>query len=836
MKPLPVETERPPYILEGHEDEIYHELDAKELSGEPEYHTFMRGPVWVFNRAVRWLAAEGGALLCYAEGGDLPLTGEAAVSAWHSAPENRIEPQGEFTLFVKGAETRRRDCAVLPALQLNVEQHPHLELAVAEASADWQFCILIKGRSGAPLLSSGWQVGPRTLTFDLHEALARRGYGLHWAEVHLAIGIWHPAPQQPAALRFRLRLLAAPAVVPCLPVIRTTGCARDEGLPIAALALDGQGHRLGAADVSVHALLPAGKLPLAERDGVWTGRIQGLAKGDYDIALTAEGAVHTQTTLHLRVTDGRFHTYDDAHRSLVRAGQVLGPLSGSYHGTVFFRDAGLTGERIVQGQAAWDAWDRTAPPGEHWHYWEALTERELEERFAYLERCGWNLLHLCQHWGVWERLDAGGHLAPHGAEQLALLLRVAGRHGLAVLQALSHYPYGSQAHHCTTPFQQYYDAGYTDEQWTDPASPFTAMFHRYLADFLSVFRDETALFALSTSGEGDKEAGPARVNATYRFVRSLDPNHLFISEPIFRIQKLPREYYAGWEPAPYGSRLYWIGEAIESEIDLGIEFKLMQLGPVFMAEGSWPCPPLHAHFVGHSDTWHANAHYRTRVRDSLYLGLVYRSPIMLTWDEQCTEDERFILNRVRQQVDWRQPFLAAPIVLRVDSASAVGEGRQTLAAYERHFAALGLMCRYVEGDGALGGQPALIVDARQPYREPAFSPTEREALAHQVPLRVPPGYRASYLWSADRQTLLAYLCNSAAHAEHRYALGLAGVWHRTPQPVPLALSLQHLPGLPLRYRLYDLCGKALVAEGQVSSSIALDLGSTDRDYLLHVAP
>ncbi len=84
---------------------------------------------------------------------------------------------------------------------------------------------------------------------------------------------------------------------------------------------------------------------------------------------------------------------------------------------------------------------------------------------------------------------------------------MAARHGLALLQALSHYPYGSKF---TPVLRQYLEAGYQDSDWTNPDSPFTALFHQYLKDYAALFRDETALFAMSTSGEGDIATNPAR--------------------------------------------------------------------------------------------------------------------------------------------------------------------------------------------------------------------------------------------------------------------------------------------------------------------------------------
>ena len=817
--PCRQEPERPRYVLENHEDDLYHNQEAGGRGDEPEYCALL-GKVWTFNRAMRWARTEGGNIICHCGGADLTLTGEGQVSAWHSAPANVIESDGEFTRFVKKSTASRRDCAVVPSFQFQLDEHPTIEVTVEEATDDWQFVALVKGRAGPPIASSEWQRGAGTAKLDVAVELARRGYSLHYAELHLAIGVWSASAEAESSVRFRVRMPARPALVPCLPVVRTEESARS-GVPIAAVVTGARG------EVQVRAEFANGAVDLAETDGVWTGRLDGLGVGDYLVRLMCEGAVKAQSLLRVRVTDGRFYSYDHAARSLVRGQKPVGPITGSYSGMVYARDAGLPTERLIQGQQQWDAWDRVVPPGARYHFWEALTEAELEERFAYLESCGWHVLHLCQHWGIWERLDAGGRIAPHGAEQVALVLRTACRHGLALLQALSHYPYGEAN---TRPFAQYWEAGFKDEDWQDPDSAFTGMFHRYLEDYVTLFRDETALLAMSTSGEGDIKAGPARVNRTREFVTSLDPNHVFISEPILRLEKLPAEHYEGWQGELHGSRMYWIGDDLDPEFDQAVEFKLLQLGPCFMAEGSWPYPPPHSDFMGIADPWIGTARYRARTRDAFYIGMVHRTPVMITWDEQTTEDEHKMLEEARQLVDWSQPFMAAPVALRVDSSNVRGEGRETLVAYERFFAARPIACRYVTEDGP--ADAALVIDARTPYGEPEL-PGELNAL---MPLGVSPGYSAQYLWSDDRRTLLAYVCNSMGHLRTDITHALCGHVFRAPMPAPLTIELRNLPSGGLQCRVYDLCEKTVFEHMQVDGQAAVPCGVTDKDFLVIITP
>ncbi len=832
---------RPRYLIEGCEDEPYHDIQHGPHGTEPDYYAF-RDQHWTFNRAMRWIEADNGTLICYTEG-SLALTGEGRVADWFTDPANEVtHSAGHLRLAKRSA--RQREAVVLPGLQVNLEQTPVLEAQVGASTAPWQVCVLVKGRSGPPLVAGDWCGGAGSIRLDLATAWREKGYELRFAEVHIAVGVWTETPGTEATLTARLWLPARAAVVPALPVIRTSRVAAD-GLPLAAVVVSADGSLLGADAVSVTATVGGATHALACRGGVWETRARGLPPGEHLARFRASGEVASASELVVRVTDGEFIGYDPARHSLTRAGRVLGPLSGSYQGMAFVREVGTDREAIVQGQEEWDEWDREVPPGEHWHYWEAWTPAEAEARYRYLQENGWDLLHLCQHWGLWEKLDAGGHLAPHGAEQLALILRLAARHGLSLLQALSHYPYGGEhprGAHVTRVWRQYLEAGFRDEDWQDPASAFTDLFHQYLREYVSLFRDETALLGMSTSGEGDfaapgTGAGMARVNDTYRFVTGLDRQHLFVAEPIFRLSRLPAEHCQGWEPPLRGSRMYWMGEDLPAELDLGIEFKFLQLGDCFMGEGSWPCPPLYARLKGYAGTWCGTPAYRTRVRDSLYLGLVHRNPFMLTWDEQHTEDEHRILRELRERVDWSQPWLEAPVVVRVDGTS-VGEaapetrqGRHVLACYEDLFTTVTVAVRYVPAEAPVPSGAQLVLDAREPFAKPSLD----AALCALSPLQVSPGYRAWYCWSQDRRTLIAYVCNSTHH-ECVEGRSLAGRWQRLPEPVPLTLRLGNLPPDNLCCRVYDLNDKCCVREEVVEGAAAFDLGATSHDFAVVIVP
>jgi hypothetical protein len=152
-----------------------------------------------------------------------------------------------------------------------------------------------------------------------------------------------------------------------------------------------------------------------------------------------------------------------------------------------------------------------------------------------------------------------------------------------------------------------------------------------------------------------------------------------------------------------------------------------------------------------------------------------------------------------------------------------------LGCYEDFFSAVPLMTRYLTPEQpAPEGLP--VLDARQPYAEPALP----AALLASSPLQVSQGYRASYLWSADRRALLAYVYNSTHHECLEGRPDLSGNWHRLPQPAPCTVTLRNLPAERLTCRVYSLGAKRCVQELALSGGAVVDLGNSTDDYCLLV--
>ena len=839
--------QRPEFAWTNCEDVLYHDISLPpEVAAAPEFSAFANSPTWVFNRSTQWLRASG-TIVCFDSGGDLLLTGVRQASRWHSGPDNLLSDEGDFTLFTKKSR-RRRDAVILPAFQFRQNQHPVLEVEVAEANTAWQLCITPKGRGGRPVIVTDWQSGPAKLAIDLARELAARGFNWSYPELHIAVGTWNADPLQESRLRFRMQMPGQAAIAACLPVIRTSARSR-EGVPITAVVLDEHGMQVGSNQVRVAAQVAERHIELEEKDGIWRAALQNIALGAHQVMLRSEGRVQAQTWCDIRVTDGEFLSWAPKDRWASRGGKPLGPLSGSYQGTFYFRQAGRPGESMVQGQRAWDGWDRTADDSEHMHFWESLTEIELDERFRFLQQSGFDLTSLHSHWGAWERLDAGGRIAPHSAEQLARYLRIAARYGLAHLQALASGPYATKEieYGGTVPYSRYLDAGFKTEQFMVPGSSFDDLYHQYLRDFAVLFSDETALFGYTAHGEGDFFVGPPRSNDTMRIIREIDKNHAFLAEAVWKMAKLPQEHARGFEQDHFGGRTYWIGVHHPPAADLAVYFKFLSMAGMFLSEGSWPPMPSYIRFHydvmqdgnGSSKCWTGTEHYRRRVRDTLYLGLVNLMPIVNTWDEMFTEDEHLLLRDIRGLIDWRQPFAPPKLAIAVDSVSADLDSSAygLLIKYEQALSRLGVGYRLVNAAERARAGAALVLDGKVNPAELKFGKDGGilpEEILRAIPLEVSSGFSTNHAVTADGGTMMAYVYNTT-RIDHRY-YWLGGSFHRAPTPAALEMTLRRPTDRALRARLYDLGEHRLISDSVFKGSHKFSLGTTASDYFVLVTP
>lgn len=835
---------RPKYVWENREDYMYHERyypDSAKMTA-PEIYAIMRCP-WVFNRSMKWQRNPEGTIIAYSEGTDLPLTGEKQISGWYSDPKNKISNNHNSTTFEKQNTQRRRDCAVLPALQFHIGQHPVIEITVLESTDDWQFVVSMKGRSGAPLICSGWQTGAKTIRFDVAQAFKNKGYDLNYPEVHLAIGTWAKSTESSSKIKFEAKLIAQPAVVGCLPVFRTIQNSIN-GVPLSAIIT-------GASDKSlkVYANVNGQKLEMIKNGEIWKTTAKGLGVGSFHVEFTTNSSSVASSKVLVRVTDGDFWKHIKENNSLKKNNITKSPLTGSFQGTFFFKDAGLASEQMVNSQKDWDEWDKAEAPGEHMHYWESLTRPELHERFSFLNKNGWDLLFLHGHYGVWERFDASGNLAPHGIEQFALYVDEAAKNSLNVEVALSSYPYedcdNKEWTSGTKPYLQTIEKGFKAEDWHNPENePFRTIYHQYLTDFINTFKDETNIFAFSSSGEGDAPHinGIKRFLDTKDVIKGLDTNHIIVSEPVHvfpGITQLPKSIANGYTSDLVGTRNYVVGSVFNPDNEMSIYLRLSKSIPnVYGAEGCWPASNLYSKYTENAgsaayNTWLGSEEYRRNVRDWLYLSLVFRLPLTMTWDENFTADEHLIVSEARKLTNWNQPSEVAKIAVIINDAT-YKKAFPKLGKFEKLFSALAVDYRLIE-DKKQANPGDWVIDPLQKfdslkYSNPANLPV---SIQKTRPFSLSKDYGTRFNLSSDRKTMVAYIINKTNYVHKQY--NLAPSIHRVPVAATFELSMLNIPE-NLNYKLYDLDSKSVVKEGKTQKGAKFLIENTKADYLLIVYP
>ena len=189
------------------------------------------------------------------------------------------------------------------------------------------------------------------------------------------------------------------------------------------------------------------------------------------------------------------------------------------------------------------------------------------------------------------------------------------------------------------------------------------------------------------------------MNLVHDALARYDGHHLVMAEPHHQITRHPNYYReAGWKPLLAGMRTYHIDRAAPEAI--GAKFKLAAMGDLFMGEAastvSWAAITKYMNPEMPIDS------YRRRVRETIYTGLAYRNPILLTLEERIVEDERIVFEQIRKAIDWSTPFQRPPLAIRVDSKLMPVAGRQPLFLYEQALSQVPLEACYVwEDDGTI---------------------------------------------------------------------------------------------------------------------------------------
>lgn len=622
------------------EQYAYHEVRIKsEWQAAPEFFPFFDHPS-ITNRQFAWLEKDG-LIYTYTEGDKLKLSGENAASEWLSEPKNKIIKHKDYTEFYPQSGLRLREAMVIPAFQFNIHQHPIWDVEIESTEVEYQLIVAIKGRAVKPLFCSKWLTGKQAFQVPIKELIDNYSYTLNYAQVHIALVVWKNSLGQKDKVKINLFSKTKEAVIVPLPVIRTLNNAPKK-------------IRLYKADSE-------GKLQkFNRRISVQVGSEQMYVKnGNLELKKNPEGEYKINiegTILQLKLTNGIHWQRSDDHKWKYDD-RILTPLTGTYSSInhVIFDPTGE--EKLIFTN---QDYDKDKSSNTQYHFWESLTEDEMKSKISYLSDCGFDVLHMSQGWGFWQKLDNGGKISPFGAELFAQFYRIAANQSIYIIQALTHYPYFPKTDKDgwgSPPNEKYFEEGFSDSDWLNLGqTKFNGLFENYLRQFGSIFKDETALLMLSTSGEGDHMAGYRRCKWVEERMKKFCPKTLFYSEPIFFFSKTVGEHILNWDQKILGSRSYSMGIKLRSDYDLCLYFKLNNCNPkIVMAEGAFPAPQLYSVFMypqtdERSKSWIGSEHYRIHVRDNIYIGLVTGSSLLLTWEEQFTEDERICLRLFREKL------------------------------------------------------------------------------------------------------------------------------------------------------------------------------------------
>ncbi|MDX2189476.1 MAG: hypothetical protein SFY32_06415 [Bacteroidota bacterium] len=818
---------RPKYVWENKEDVIYHEIYYPDelIQTAPEFYALMR-EAWVFNRNMLWHRNANKSIIAYSLPENIQLTGEKSAAQWYSDPKNSISNLKEVTVFEKKSTIRKRDAAVLPAFQFHLAQHSVLIVEVIDASTDWQFVVSRKGRSGPPLLSSGWRKGSGKISFNLAEKIQSLGIQNPYSELHFVIGTWSETADKNEKISFKAYLEYTPAIVSCLTPIKNKG-----NFPVSFYAPQVKALQIKGLENEVN---------LTQNGDFFVGEIpEKYANTGFELYASNDSI--KPANIFVRKPKGTFSKYNKERNYVEIDGKVTKPLTGSYQGNIFFKDAGTSSESIINSQNDWDNWDRTEFPGEHQHAWESLSLTELKSRFSFVKSNGWDLIHLHTHYGIWERFDAVGNLCPYGIEQFNNYVRIAETCGLKVMITLSSYPYGAYSKTWdggTTPYKQYLEAGFKDEDWYNTENqPFNKIYAQYLTDFASLYADETAIFSISSSGEGDWKGGFKRNDFTFDIIKSIDKNHITVSEPVMAPDKLLPAQVKDFKTDLVGDRNYGFGTKMLIDLEMGLLFRLNQMVPnMYLAESNYPssnnyCHMVHSNTTGQYNSIIGTQIYRILMRDTLYMGMVRQQPMLMSWDEYFTEDEHIILNKVRSKLDWTLKVKNPSVVVLINDFLATWDGREKMARLEESLVSLGIEYQFISDKKEKMPNQYLIDATDKNYDLSKFKSfnTIPSSIKEKLPFKFSENYAAQYAeWEGETQ-FLAYFYNRSNYKFQECYIHPNK--HRIAKQILFELNFLNM-NKSYKYQLYDLQTKQIIETNTIEGKSKISIPSTNSDFLL----
>lgn len=805
----------------------------------------------VFNRAMRWLTQADGlsaGCIAYDAAGRLALTGKAEVSRWLQLqawrklnptewPEQpNIRPADEESsdFLLPPGENEAR--FALRAFQFNTEQHPEMEWRTIPRGVEWRLEVTATdgGHPFANLLwEKDWSASESSGTFDLVSAYRASGRPNRYAEVDVILRLRRSAAADPAtggSLRLRLGLNGAIAIVPRAPVVAQEQEAREGGVLVEAVLVGAKGRPLTDTQVRVEAEVGRHKallMPVGGK-GVRLGVVRGLVAGNHPARLTArdtEGHVVAMTSLTVSVTSLDFvNHYDRAARSYcTEKGEALGPLVGDLFAWVPYAEMESGRRWMILGQGEHRRLiEEEKRPFSYWR-WRSLPRKDVDSYVNYMASSGVRVIRLAPNVNPAEYyLDAGGHVAPHGLEQVSYVLDVARRYGARVEINLFHYPYLSPATGQNPPVWQIIEAGYPATMaWT--SAEMWLYQSAYLDELLGFTGADPAVMAYTINGENDQSLPVAWVNQAYDLIKSKAPRQMVVLEQGGSILEC-----RGGDPAGYA--------VFEAARDGGVGVRAYATyrypNDCFMAVIARFYATAPPGFLGEVACGiNTKPGFVTKYRDAMGIATTLQQPMAIAWSAAMLEEQCRAFTDVARQVDWSSFSRArAPVAVIVEKPDKAQLAR--MAQIEEQLSSIPIDYEYVAPTVDRAGY-ALVLDARTDSASPAG--VLPDAVMRQTPLIVSKGNHCTYALSADRRRLLAYIRNAGHYELGLCDIGSVETYRLADRERDLRLELKGFPKKS-RCRVWDAERARLIYEGNLVLTGEVALGRTAADVLVLVSP
>ncbi|MEA3400085.1 MAG: hypothetical protein U9R79_02460 [Armatimonadota bacterium] len=796
----------------------------------------------VYNRATRWLTSEdglSGGCIAWEAVGEMLLTGESGVSRWlrlrrwvlSKVPHWPDQPtirhvDGRTTDFLL-PEGETEATFALRALQWNLDQHPRLRWSAQPRGVSWSMAV--SATDGVhPFV---WRLAeteeahaPSEGELDLREIYRASGRPNARAEMDFVITIraTDNAGRRPG-LALRLIMPGANAVLPRTPVVVPVDAAR-QGVPLEAVVVGSDGALM--ADGQVQATVDGRPvdLQLVDESGLRGAELVALPVGGHEIPLratNADGETLATGSATVTVTDLDFLShYERAKRSYCTPdGEAAGPLLGDLFAWVLYEDIAGPDRRMILGL---DDYRRCARAGADVTQtkWRVMPRAAIERYVEHLAESGVEVIRITPNVQVREYyLDAGGHLAMHGLEQLSDILDAGRRHGIRAVINLFHYPYNQFG----PPVNAYFEAGYPDEMgWR--SDEMWALLSQYLHELLGFIGSDPAVMAYTVMGENDQVLPVEWLNRAHDFIKQRAPRQMVVLEQggdIFNCREGHPASYAEFAPATDGGVGYRAYQTRQYPTDcfMAVCARFYDLAP----------PSYHGEMAcGIKVT----PQFQVKLRDAMGLALTLQQTMAISWSAPPLEELRGAFAEAGNLVDWTRFRRAQPpVAMVVDTID--GETARRLVEYEEMLQALAVDCEYIGPEADRNGY-LVTLDAREEIPPKAEEALRRAAEAAS-PLRVSAGNHTTYALSSDRRWMVAYVRNATRYEVMECDIRAVERCRMPDRPRRLRVTLQGF-GASCRYRVWDAATAAVVQEGSVREGVELDLGETNIDVLVGVFP